>query len=606
MLRQASLIILLAGLGVAFSGVPSRAASDSSTDANRTAAGTTQFLLFDVAPGSAYDVRRNGSSVASASASPSGSVGYTGTSATGDLFEFRLTGIIPVSPSTPSGLAASGNSQGCVALSWDAPAPEEYITSYALLWGTTTGVYTDSLQISRLDIADSGPSWSTSRCGFPNGTFHFAIRAHNAYDLLSGLSNVSTTTISNQNTQGPPPPTSVAATENPLGCAKVTWTQSGDPTVSGYRAYFGTKPRSQGAYTDSVDVGLVGTASRCGLGNGKFYIAVRSKTSLGILSGYSKEVSLTLQGPDVTPPTVSQMTPPDGTTNVARNTGIFFVVTDAGTGVNFSTVTVRVDGQVCLSSASVTAGGFAVQCKPASDLPANSTIVVQVGASDNASPVNTTAMSWSFVTGANSTNDVDPPVLQAVSPTDGAVGVSPGSAIEVQVSDAGLGIDFQSLVMTVDGAEVAYRVDGDQSSARVIYQPAAPFRGGSTVSVRVEACDRAATANCAAPLSFSFAVGSALVTTAEGSIVPDGFWAGDPSRPMEVRNLPRSWHVHIFDAAGTPVRRFENFASDGYNWTWDFMNDWGQRVAPALYLVRVTDDGGTVHETGRFLVQSAR
>jgi len=62
--------------------------------------------------------------------------------------------------------------------------------------------------------------------------------------------------------------------------------------------------------------------------------------------------------------------------------------------------------------------------------------------------------------------------------------------------------------------------------------------------------------------------------------------------------------VRIFDAAGIPVRRFENHASEGYTWTWDFMNDGGQRVAPALYLVRVTDSGGTVHGTARFLVQS--
>jgi hypothetical protein len=126
------------------------------------------------------------------------------------------------------------------------------------------------------------------------------------------------------------------------------------------------------------------------------------------------------------------------------------------------------------------------------------------------------------------------------------------------------------------------------------------------VSVYVEACDRATTANCAVPYSYSFEIDGAGLATGTGDIVPDGYWADDPSRPLEVRNLPRAWEVRIFDAAGFAVRRFGNGVSDGYNWTWDFTNDGGQRVAPALYLVRVTDSSGTLQRAGRFLVQSSR
>jgi hypothetical protein len=44
----------------------------------------------------------------------------------------------------------------------------------------------------------------------------------------------------------------------------------------------------------------------------------------------------------------------------------------------------------------------------------------------------------------------------------------------------------------------------------------------------------------------------------------------------------------------------------GETWTWDFRNDAGGRVAPALYLVRVTDGSGAVKRSGRFLVQAPR
>lgn len=607
MRHQAFSMILLAACAALVTAGPARAADSGSGAAKRTAvASNTQFLLFDAQPAAVYDVRRNGTSVTSAGATPSGVVAYSGPTASGDVIEFRLTGVVPVAPNTPTGLAASGNTQGCVALSWDAPDPGDYVTAYSVLWGTTSGAYTDSLQITRLDVASSGGRWSASRCGFPTGNFYFALRAHNAYDLWSPVSNPAAATISNENTQGPPPPTNVAVSEDPLGCAHVTWKASGDATVTGYRVYLGTAPRSQAAYTDSIDVGQTTSASFCTLSPGTYYTDVRARTSLGILSGYSKEVSVSILGPDVTPPVVSQMSPPDGATGVARNTGVFFVVTDTRSGVSFGSLSVHVDGVACPARASRVTGGYAIECQPAAELPANAAILVEVTAADRASPANVMSASWTFHTGANSINDVDPPLLQAASPTAGAVGVAPNASIDVAVSDAGLGVNFSTVTMTVNGTAVDYRLEGDPASAHIIYDPSTPYPGGSTVNVRVEACDRASPSNCAATLSFSFTTGVAAIANIQGAIVPDGFWADDPSRPLEVRNLPRSWHVRIFDEAGTPVRRFENDASDGFTWTWNFMNDWGQRVAPALYLVRVTDGDGAVRESGRFLVQSPR
>ncbi|HXV13716.1 MAG TPA: Ig-like domain-containing protein [Candidatus Krumholzibacteria bacterium] len=588
---------------------PSGAADSAKKPVSKsvTAAGNTQFLMFGMQPAGNYEVRQNTTLDRSVVASPLGSVDMDDVTGVGDTYVFTLTGVEPVTPGTPTGFAAAGSTNGCATLSWNAPPTAEYVTDYTLLWRRTGTVFTDSAQVSLTDIVQAGSRWSTTRCGFANGTYTFAIRAHNAFDLWSGRSNEASATVTNENTQGPPPPTGIAGTENPVGCLRVSWTRVGDPTVTGYRMYFATRPRSQGAYTDSVDVsGTTSVASRCGLSAGTYFASVRSFTGAGLMSIYSSEVSVTLQGPDVTPPVVSQRDPASGATNVARNTGIFFVVTDARSGVDAASIVVRVNGIQETPVTTATTSGYAVSVDPAADLPANTAITVQVTAADRAPTPNVLTTSWTFTTGASASNDVLAPTIAAVTPLANATGVSASGAIEVDISDSGLGVALGSVQLIINGSNVAFTVQGTPASVRITHRPASPFTAGAQVSVRVEACDRASTSNCAVPFEYSFTVAGSNLASGTGDIVPDGYWAGDPARPLEVRNLPRAWTVRIFDAAGFTVRRFENTGSDGANWTWDFANDGGQRVAPALYLVRVTDSSGSLQRAGRFLVQSGR
>ena len=89
------------------------------------------------------------------------------------------------------------------------------------------------------------------------------------------------------------------------------------------------------------------------------------------------------------------------------------------------------------------------------------------------------------------------------------------------------------------------------------------------------------------------------------AIVPDGYWADDPARPLEVRNIPPGWQVRIFDTSGLQVRAYTNTGDTAVNWEWDFENGHGHPVAKSMYLVRVLDGGGAVKKTGKFVVQTA-
>ena len=577
---------------------PGRAHADA-------AATNTQIMLFNLTPGGTYNVTRNGAAAGSPAAGASGALVYDTSANPGDRFSFLLAGVNPVSPSAPTGFVATGGNSGCVSVSWNPPAGSEYVTDYSLLWGTGTGAYSDSVRINGSDIS-KGATWTASQCGFATGSYRFALRAHNAFDRWSALSGASTTSISNELTQGPVPPTNVKVTESTFGCAAASWTKSGDPSVTGYRVYFGTHPRSQAAYTDSVEAGNSSQAQTCGLVQGTYYFAVRAYTGVGVMSAYSSEASLSARGVDNTEPSITQRAPAPGATGVALNATIFFVATDDKTGVDPASIRVQINGAGQSVSTSPVAGGYAVQCTPPQNFAPDADVEITLNVADLATPANVATLVYSFHTGSTAITDTDAPVVTAVSPADGAQGVEPRPDIDVRVADAGLGVDFSSVVMEVNGDAVAFTVEGDPADAHLRYRPVSPFAAESHVHVHVEACDRAVPANCAAALDYEFTV-RALNAALEGhgAIVPDGFWANDPTRPLEVRDLPAQWTVRIFDTAGASVRSHRNLGS-GDTWTWNFCNDAGHRVAPALYLVRVIDAHGEVQRSGRFLVQSPR
>jgi hypothetical protein len=288
------------------------------------------------------------------------------------------------------------------------------------------------------------------------------------------------------------------------------------------------------------------------------------------------------------------------------NVPLMVAINDDKTGINPGSIQMTLNG-VTLSGLVITGSGnrYIVTYTPSSDMPANTLMTVAVSAADNANPPNLGTETWSFETGGESVMDQSEPEFVSTSPANGATGVDEDSPIEIHITDDVMGVDPSSIVMYVNDVEVPITLSGGFKNITVRYENEDGFTTGGRIDVRVEVCDLSLFVNCATLDNYSFTIiQDYYIGLSSGAIVPDGFWANDPHRPLEVHNLPLSWTVRIYDAAGTPVRNFKNTAGEGYDWTWDFNNNRGRRVARAIYLVRVTDASGNVRQSGRFLVQT--
>jgi hypothetical protein len=519
---------------------------------------------------------------------------------TTDNWSFTTTS---VPPSAPTGLSVQGTDTGDANLSWNANGEADvaayfiYFSNESVAFGPATA-YPESIMVDALET-------SYTVGGLGDGTYYFALRAKNADDVLSPMSGEVSAEVTNGDTQGPLPPQALQVVETSPGCMSISWRASSEPDVVGYMVHYGQQSVAQGEtqlYSASRDVRNVTAEDICSLDANTYFVAVRAYNSLGVFSAYSTEKSITVMGADVQGPALSLVYPQENSVGVPQNTKVFLLLSDAFTGVDTTSVSVFVNGD---APASLTftgdASSQAVVCDLSQELPANSAIAVEVTASDRANPGNVTSRTWMFTTGA--APDRTPPVIEGYYPPSRAEDVDPGTEIIVQASDDN-GIDQSRVALYVNGQPTPIRVEVDGAGRVTIQRESIDDLPGGTVDVVVVVYDLAGNRQ---DMAYDFSVSSAAVVVgALAEIVPDGYWADDPSRPLEVRNLPLGWTVRIFNTAGEEVRNFRNTDADGLTWTWNFTNDHGRAVARALYLVRVVDERGSVKHSGRFVVRAGQ
>jgi hypothetical protein len=190
----------------------------------------------------------------------------------------------------------------------------------------------------------------------------------------------------------------------------------------------------------AIDGSISWSYSWSGGANGTHTIRVRGVDDSGNI-GNATTITITIgSGGDVTPPTVSSVSPTNGATGVSTATTVSATFSES---INSSTVTTSTfqlrDAGNNLVSATVSTSGNQITLTPSSALTASTTYTVTItggasGVKDLAGNALASNYSWSFTTAASADNT--PPTVSSVSPINGATGVNIYTSVTATFSEA--------------------------------------------------------------------------------------------------------------------------------------------------------------------------
>ena len=207
------------------------------------------------------------------------------------------------------------------------------------------------------------------------------------------------------------------------------------------------------------------------------------------------QFTITKSATDATPPTVTSTAPSGGATGIALSSTPKAVFSEQvlGSTVTSTTYTLKigttnVPGTVTLS----TVDGKTATFTPSSPLAASTTYTATVkggstGVTDLAGNFMTQDYSWTFTTGA-ATTDTTPPTVASTSPTAGATGITLSSTPKAVFSEQVMGSTVTSTTYTlkigttnVPGTVTLSTVDGKTAT----FTPSSPLAASTTYTATV-------------------------------------------------------------------------------------------------------------------------
>lgn len=189
---------------------------------------------------------------------------------------------------------------------------------------------------------------------------------------------------------------------------------------------------------------------------------------------------------DTASPFTSDHNPTKYAQNVTLNTNIIVHIRDVSSGVNQSSIMMKVNDSTVTPSITGTSSNYKLTYDPPTDFSYNQTVKVSIDADDNTgNKMNTDTYSFSTVT------DLAPPFTSDHYPPKYAQNVPINTNIIVHVKDNISGVNQQSIMMKVNGTQVSPIITGTSADYTVTYDPPSDFSPDETVTVSIDADDNA-------------------------------------------------------------------------------------------------------------------
>jgi FlgD Ig-like domain len=155
------------------------------TGPTRALARPTAVLLFNLTPAKQYDVRRNGTLLASVASSSAASAAFDADLTTGDaLVIAEGANLQPPPPPLFSALASPG--PGCARATW-LPSGDPTVVGYSISYGklSVAGGQAPDYEC----MVDAGAASTRDVCQLSAGTYYFAVRTRNHLGMMSAYSS---------------------------------------------------------------------------------------------------------------------------------------------------------------------------------------------------------------------------------------------------------------------------------------------------------------------------------------------------------------------------------------------------------------------------------
>ncbi len=192
---------------------------------------------------------------------------------------------------------------------------------------------------------------------------------------------------------------------------------------------------------------------------------------------------------DSMPPETKHHVPAKNQQNVDPGTDIKLKIVDDFTGVDSSSIVMRVNNELVSPTLEEINKGYQLSYKPEQDFHYNQTLGVRINGKDRAKIPNAMEADEYYF---EIIKDFEPPYVTDMQPVDGDTGVARNSSITFHLKDDVSGVDSSMIRMFINNELIdlgGLHFEGEKSDYLMRYNPDEPFKIGEIIKMKIIAPD---------------------------------------------------------------------------------------------------------------------